>query len=267
MKSQIQNTDNLIETISFILDQETEKPLDEMDSDLITACTELLLDLQNKNVTLSTEEIEERVKNIPFVGKNEAKDVKPKPKTTAKKLLIIAAIVSILFAILSFSTTSSEWNMFDPLYEKYDRISQVPTDIVFNEHGTTYKVDGPATVYDSFEEWAKNEDTDILLPKNFPDSFSFSGIMVAMEDGYEETIFSFRDGTTSYTVVQNAPIPKGVLDNVTPITIGSTKVYIEDLYNVNHYQVYFSYKGDYYKIIHCDKEPVHEILEELKAYL
>ena len=91
--------------------------------------------------------------------------------------------------------------------------------------------------------------------------------MVATEDGCEETIFSFRNGTTSYTVKKNSTVSQGVLDNATPITIGSTAVYIEDLQNVNLYQVHFSYNGDYYEIVHSDKEPVHKILEDLKPYL
>ena len=267
MKNEVSNKEKLIEMLSFIRDTESEKPSDEMDNDLIADCTELLLDLQNKNVTLSTEEIEERVKNIPFTENTKTKVVEIKRKTTVRKLLIIAAVISLLFTILTFSTTGSEWNMFDALYKKYDRMTDVPTNVVFFEEGTSYWVEGPAKTYDSFDEWAQNENTDILLPKKFPDCFTFYGILVGPDGDYEETIFSFNNGMTSYAVTHDAPIPQGVLDNVTPITIGNTEVYIEDLYNVNHYQVYFSYNGDCYCIIHSEKEPVHEILKDLEPYL
>ena len=266
MKNDVKNKEKLIEMLSFIRDTETEKPLDEMDNDLIADCTELLLDLQNKNVTLSTEEIEERVKNIPFIEKAETKSVEAKHKTTVSRILLVAAVVSALFAILSFSTTGSEWNMFDPLIDKYGRVANAPEDVEFYENGTSYCVGGPATVYDSFEEWAKNEENDILLPKKFPDNFTFNRIMVYIENENKHTIFSFRDGSTSYVVRKNTPIPQGVLDNVKPVTIGSTAVYIEDLEKVNHYQVYFSYKGDCYYIGHSNKQQVHEILESLKTY-
>ena len=57
MENNLNNKEKLIAYLSLVRDQETEKPLNEADTDLIKACVELLMELQVKEVTLSTEEI------------------------------------------------------------------------------------------------------------------------------------------------------------------------------------------------------------------
>lgn len=268
MKKESPSKEKLIELLLFIRHKETEKPLNEMDNDLITACTELLLDLQNKKVTLSPEEIEERVKKITFIETIDTKAVKTKRRTNKKRILLIAAIIAILVAILCLFSTASEWNLYDLLLiEKFGRVPNAPTGVEFYENGVSYGVIGPTKGYDSFEEWAENENPDILLPKKFPESFTLHEISVGVKGKCQVTIISFNNGTSSYKVTHNAPIHQDVLDNVTPITIGNTKVYIEDLSDVNQYQVHFAYKGDYYYIFSSDKQPVLEILENLEVYL
>ena len=267
MKTNTHSKEKLIEMLLFLRDKEAKKPLNEMDTETISACTELLLDLQNKDVTLSTEEIEERVKRIPFFEKDKPQVEETKRKLSAKRILLVAAVVAVLFTIVTLSTIGSEWNMFDPLIDKYGSVAEAPEGVVFFENGTSYWVGGPAKTYESFDEWAQNENTDLLLPKKFPDSFTFNGIMVSTENKNEHIVFSFRDGSTSYVVHRNTPISQGVLDNATPITIGNTLVYFEDLHEVNHYQVHFSYEGDSYYIGHSNKGELLEIIEELKPYL
>lgn len=266
MTKEIPSEEKLIELLLFIRHKELKKPFDEMDHDLITACTELLLDLQNIEVTLSPEEIKERVKNIPFIETIDTKAVKSKRKTNKKRILLIAAIISILIAILSIASIGSEWNMFDILIDKFGRVSGAPSGVEFYENGVSYWVDGKSRGYSSFDEWSKNEHTDILLPKEFPNGLTLKRILIGTEGEYEQTVFSFVEGL-SYTVTRNAPIPQGVLDNVTPIAIGNTEVYIEDLTHVNSYQVHFLYKGDYYFIFHSDKQQVLEIINNLEVYL
>lgn len=268
MKNGFQSNEDLIKMLLFIRNKELDKPSDEMDDDLITACTEALLDLQNKEVTLSPEEIEERVKKIPFVETTDAKTVKAKPQTTKKRILLIAAIITVLFVILSLpSTATTDWDLYALLLsEKFGSVADAPEGVTFYENGTSYGVYGPAKIYASIDELMESENPDILLPTDSSDTLTIKDIMVAQESGYKLINIRFKEGL-SYTVYKNAPIPQSIFDNVKPVTIGNTAVYIEDLADVNHYQVYFSYKGDYYCIIHSEKEPVHEILNELEPYL
>lgn len=56
----------LITYLSVLRDKETAKSTNEMDTELIMACCELLLDLQDKENNLSTEDVDEKVRAIPF---------------------------------------------------------------------------------------------------------------------------------------------------------------------------------------------------------
>lgn len=266
MKKESPSKEKLIELLLFIRHKETEKPLNEMDNDLITACTELLLDLQNKKVTLSPEEIEERVKKIPFIENIDTKAVKTKRRTNKKRILLIAAIIAILVAILCLFSTASEWNILDVLAQKYGGLLQAPLGVEFYENGTSYRVDGSSKIYTSIDDLIKAEDPDILLPSDFSDNLILKDIMVSETNGCRVINLLFEEGL-SYTVTKKCQVPQGIIDNVSPITIGKTAVYIDDLLDVNQYQVHFAYKGDYYYIFSSDKQPVLEILENLEVYL
>ncbi len=266
MKKEIPSEEKLIELLLYIRHKEIRKPFDEADEDLITACTELLLDLQNKEVTLSPEEIEERVKKIPFIETIDTKAVKSKRKTNKKRILLIAAIIAILVAILSIISIGSEWNMFDILIDKYGRVSGAPSGVEFYENGVSYGFDGPGKKYASIDELMKKEELDILLPAAFPDTLTLKNILVGTEGDYQTINLLFEEGL-SYTVYQKASIPIGVIDNFTPTIIGNTEVYIVDLSDVNSCQVYFAYKDDYYYIVHSDKQQILEIIENLEVYL
>ncbi|MBO5065324.1 MAG: hypothetical protein J6D06_04325 [Clostridia bacterium] len=266
MKKEIPSEEKLIELLLFIRHKEVKKPFDEMDHDLITACTELLLDLQNIEVTLSPEEINEKVKNIPFIESIDTKAVKSKRKINKKRILLIAAIISVLIAILSIASIGSEWNMFDILIDKFGRVSGAPSGVEFYENGVSYGVNGPEKFYSSIDDFMKNENPDILLPSDFPNALTLKDIAVSTEGEHDIINLLFEEGL-SYTVYKKTPIPEGVIENVSPVTMGNTGIYIEDLSDVNSYQVHFSYNGDYYYIVHSDKQQVLEILKNLEVYL
>lgn len=266
MTKEIPSEEKLIEVLLFIRHKELKKPFDKMDHDLITACTELLLDLQNIEVTLSPEEIKERVKNIPFIETIDTKAVKSKRKTNKKRILLIAAIISILIAVLSIASIGSEWNMFDILIDKFGRVSGAPSGVEFYENGVSYRVNGPGKIYASIDELIENEKPDIILPEDFPDTLTLNNILLGKDGDYETINLLFEEGL-SYTVYKKAPIPKRVVDNFSPTIIGNTDVYIIDLSDVNSYQVYFAYNNDYYYIVHSDKQQVLEIIENLEVYL
>lgn len=56
----------LIKALELIGDYELMKPIDKIDGDVIDATVNWSLRLQNKDITLSTEEIEKMVSMIPF---------------------------------------------------------------------------------------------------------------------------------------------------------------------------------------------------------
>ena len=60
-------TQELIKKFELLRDLEAEKPIEEMDVSLLTTCVEFILELRGETEMLSPEEVEEKVRKIPFV--------------------------------------------------------------------------------------------------------------------------------------------------------------------------------------------------------
>ena len=90
--------------ISFVRDCELEKPINEINEEIVGACVKLLLKLQGKKVAFTTEQIKEKVRKIPVVLHADTSN-KTNPNVrkhiNKKKILLIAAIIALLCAILA----------------------------------------------------------------------------------------------------------------------------------------------------------------------
>ena len=268
MENNINSKEKLIAYLSLIRDQETEKPLDEADNDLIKACVELLLELQGKEVTLSTEDIEELVRKIPFADTEMIKTVNTKGKVRKfkkKKILLIAAVIAILVAILSIVSIAFEWNIFDALKDKFGTVANAPAGVEQQENGITFERLGQERIYQSVEECFEKENIDVLIPKCSPDDLSINTIAVYEINEKEEIYISFDKENFSCVIKNNSNIPIEVVDNYNEIiNINNTTCYIFDMKDVGVVQVYFEYKNNCYKYTYNDKQVLLEIIENLE---
>lgn len=265
MENNINSKEKLIAYLSLIRDQETEKPLDEADNDLIKACVELLLELQGKEVTLSTEDIEELVRKIPFADTEMIKTVNTKGKVRKfkkKKILLIAAVIAILVAVLSIVSIAFEWNIFEGLKERFGTVFDAPIGVEQHENSISFENLGEIKRYENVEQVIENEDLDILLPTNLPDELTIEMIKVYKVEENEEVSVLFNNNL-SYIVVKNTNIPKNVINNEI-IVVDKIKCYIENLEDVNLVQIHFTHNNNYYYFIHNDKQTLLDIIENLE---
>ena len=117
------NFDNqeFIKKLELLRDLEAEKPVEEMDVSLVMACVELILELRGETVNFTPEEVEEKVRKIPFVEETTTLNTPPQSvkgrstKVKSRKILLIAAIISILIAIFAVTSIAFDWNIFDEL--------------------------------------------------------------------------------------------------------------------------------------------------------
>ncbi len=268
MENNINSKEKLIAYLSLIRDQETEKPLDEADNDLIKACVELLLELQGKEVTLSTEDIEELVRKIPFADTEMIKTVNAKGKVRKfkkKKILLIAAVIAILVAILSIVSIAFEWNIFDSIRDKFGSLLNSPIGVEQTENGITFENLGEIKRYENVEQVIENEDLDILLPPKLPNGLEIDLIKVYNIDGLNETFISFNNENLSCSIKHNTDIPIDVLNNYNEeIKVDNLHCYIFNLDDVDIVQVYFVHNGNCYKYTYNDKQVLLEIIENLE---
>ena len=100
------NSDNqeFIKKLELLRDLEAEKPVEEMDVSLVMACVELILELRGETVNFTPEEVEEKVRKIPFVEETTTLNTPPQSvkgrstKVKSNKILLIAAIIAITIA-------------------------------------------------------------------------------------------------------------------------------------------------------------------------
>ena len=268
MENNLNNKEKLIAYLSLVRDQETEKPLDEADNDLIKACVELLLELQGKEVTLSTEDIEELVRKIPFADTEMIKTVNAKGKVRKfkkKKILLIAAVIAILVAILSIVSIAFEWNIFDALKDKFGTVFDAPIGVEQHENSISFENLGEIKEYKNIQEVIENEELDILLPKNLPNNLAIEMIKTFELDGIKENVISFNDENLSCLIKHNTDIPFDVYENNNGIiNINNLKCYIIEKDDVGLVQIYFTHNNNAYKYTYNDKQVLLEIIENLE---
>ncbi len=268
MENNTNSKEKLIAYLSFIRDEETEKPSDEMDNDLIKACVELLLELQNKEVTLSTEEIEDLVRKIPFADTDMIKSVNAKGKVRKfkkKKILLIAAVIAILIAILSIVSIAFEWNIFDALKDRFGSVANAPAGVEQHEDGITFERLGKNRKYNSVVDMVEQENIDILIPINPPNNLKVETIKIYEMDKKERINVYFNDSVLSCIVDIDTSIPTDVVNGFDEIIeINNLQCYIIELKDVDLVLVYFSYDNNCYKYTYNDKQVLLDIIENLE---
>lgn len=262
MNNKIDSKEKLIEYLSLIRDNETEKPLNEADTDLIDTCVKLLLELQDKKVTLTPEKIEEAISALHFADTASAKQNKRK-KHPKKKFLLIAAVITTAVTACAIGTGAFERTATEMLKERFGSVQNAPEDVVLHENNVDFGRGSNSRVYESFEDMAKNEDVSILVPTELPKGTELTSILFGEYAGKTEINICFNGVSPTCTVHLNQKLPPEVLKN-NFVTVNGFKCYIEELNDVGVVQIYFSHNNNTYVASHTDKQTIFEIIENLE---
>lgn len=270
MKNKYKNNADAIKYLSALRDKEVEKPVEEMDCELIASTVELLLKLQGKKVSLTEKEIEEKVRKISFTESSDnVKEFKVnknvRTKTTQKRILLIAAVIAILVAILSFVSVAFEWDIHNIMKDKFGSVFNVPVGVEQTENGITFTNNGKNIKYNSLDELTENEGINILLPYNLPNDIKIDRIYIT-DDKIGKTInVIFSDQNLFYTVILGYTMPDEVTETCDKkISVNSTDYYISGLTDVGTCLIQFSHNGNYYRITHNDMQILLDIIENLE---
>ena len=262
---------DFIKKLELLCDLEAEKPVEEMDVSLVMACVESILELRGETVSFTPEEVEEKVRKIPFVEETTSLNTPPESvksrstKVKSRKILLIAAIISILIAIFAVSSIAFDWNIFDELKERFGTIFNIPANQEMEMSGVTVVSHGKSIYYNNLESALNAEDVYVLYPTNLPENIELKEVVIYREYDYEKITFVFNNTNLIYSVILNQVI----LDDIKFISSETIEVnefvcYVTEKTDVKVVQVYFEYKGNVYETSYSDKQELIEIIDNLK---
>lgn len=267
------NSDNqeFIKKLELLRDLEAEKPVEEMDVSLVKACVELILELRGETVNFTPEEVEEKVRKIPFVEETTTlntplKSVKGRStKVKSRKILLIAAIISILIAIFAVSSIAFDWNIFDELKNRFGTMLNIPVNQEMQMSGLTVISNGKSIFYNDIEEAFKNENIKVLYPTNLPENIKLERISIYQENQRNRIIFVFNDKEFVYSITINQNLKDDIKSVSTDIIkINHLECYIIDMEDIEKTQIYFEYNKCLYEISFNNKQDLMEVIKNLK---
>lgn len=255
--------------ISFVRDCELEKPINEINEEIVGACVKLLLKLQGKEVAFTTEQIKEKVRKIPvvisadFTGETTKK---VKKYTTKKKILLIAAIIAILCAILAIFSIGYNIDYWHAVMnDKFGSVFNVPVGEVFKNKNEEFISNGTGAFYKDINDFCENEKLNVLLPSKLPDDISITRIQTTQSEN--KILVAFNNVITLYEIRLNTSIQQDIINEADETIIANTLTcYVNRFNNVNSTQIHFEHNGHYYSIGGKDEQILLDIIENLEEY-
>ena len=261
----------LIKALELIGDYELMKPIDKIDGDVIDATVNWSLRLQNKDITLSTEEIEKMVSMIPFDEKEELHETNGEVPNQIKvlkknKILFIAAIIAILVTLLTIVSVAFEWNIFEELKNRFGTVADTPTYQEQIINGITVYSSGKNRNYDTIEEALKSENVNILYPSKLPDGVKLRKISFYDELENKKVMFSFEGDSVFLEIYLNKSLGVELINTSTKTEeINDMMCYFCIKDDIEWVQVYFENNGVLYEFSGTNERELTELIENLKG--
>ena len=265
------NKIELIRKLQILRELEMKKPINEIDTDFIDEIVLFGLELKGLKATLTPEEVEENVRKIPFVEKTTTLNTPPTSvkgratKVKSHKILLIAAIISILVAIFTISSIAFDWNIFDELKNRFGTVAEAPVNEEIEVNGISVYMYGERKDYDSLEDVIETKNIDILYPTKLPNDIMLNRVVFSNFESKEKIVFSFNDKDFTYTILFGEGVTEDKRNVSTDILkINDIDCYVIEKIDVGIVQIYFEYNNNLYKLTYNNKQGLIEVIENLK---
>lgn len=267
------NSDNqeFIKKLELLRDLEAEKPVEEMDVSLVMACVELILELRGETVNFTPEEVEKKVRKIPFVEETTSLNTPPQSvksrstKVKSRKILLIAAIISILIAIFAVTSIAFDWNIFDELKSRFGTVFNVPVNQEIDVNGISLIMNGESFSYKNIEELLQQKNFNVLYPTKLPKDINLKKVVLSKDDSKEKLIFVFSDNNLLYSVTLKQVLPPDIKFIANEVfEINKINCYLIEMKDIGIVQIHFEYNQNVYLISYTNKQDLIEIIETLK---
>ncbi len=252
---------SLKDKLMAIILLETSKEYKKMDSDLVAECVDFLMELEGKQ-RLTKEEIEQRVKEIPFAGKVTALNSYAKKKLRAKRIAVIAAVLAVLitlFGMLAVGSGDAVTEFFrrvgHSVHELLDGGSKEYGNITFHKYNKT-------KTYSSFEDFAKDEEIEILYPTWLPNDEKIIEVRCLIVGETEVYTLLSNVSNHSIEVEIGSALAEDFKVNWIEKQVSGYLIYYEN--KPEYIQANFIYKNNLYCVKSDTEDNLFRIIENLK---
>ena len=250
-----------IQWLCQIIENETEKPEDEIDFALIEECSAYLRELSDTKAEATQEQKKRILKQIKAhhnqTAKGSAKVFCPMWKSP-KRIIALAATLSVLLAVSTLSIIANikgYSNAWEFVVENIQKIPCMhPGDKVNDGEITLIKNDGVMT-YNSIEELMQTEGYDILYPSKLPDVVRITKITQQIIDE-NHIVYSihFTDVDLSIAISTQMSVSLEDLQQYQQYETGNFVFYIEKI-SEHEYQA-IAHRGKYEYIVFSNQHDV-----------
>jgi len=253
-----------------MIDNETDKPEDEIDFALIGECSAYLRELSDKAAEATKEQKRRILQQIKThhnqTATKTAKVLRPNWRKMGRIVAIAAAVATILVSTLTvLAKVNGYSNAWEYVKENIQKIIGLDAGDRVNEGNITLtKQDGVVT-YNSIEELLKKEGYDIMYPAVLPDGVGILQLYHHVVNE-EHTVYSFvfTDTDLSLAISSIPSISAEDLKKHERIEANAMSAYLIEKEN-GDYQL-IGYDGKYeYLICYNNREMLIEIFSSMKG--
>ena len=251
-----------------IIKNETDKPEDQRDFDLIAECTEYLQELSEPDAEPTQEQMDRILIEIKANHPESeiAKPVAKRPRKLMRIMAVAAVLVVMLFSALTVAAKiqgySTAWEF---VLENIERIAKMQSGDSLDENGITLIKGDKSVSYSSIEELISSEGYDILYPSDLPNGIQISKVtMNKVNNDNMIMTFVFNDKDLSIFVSDNYQIYEEDLLTYETYEANGIYFYIKSFSN-GTYQATGYYKDFEYRFMYTDVETLKIILQNMKG--
>lgn len=259
-----------IQWLCQIIDNETDKPEDEIDFALIGECSAYLRELSEKAAEATKEQKQRILQQIKArhnqTATKSAKVLRPNWRKMGKIVAIAATVAAILLSTLTVLAKvngySSAWEY---VKENIQKIIGMDAGDRMDDGGITLIKNDEAVAYQSIEELLEKENLDILYPSELPNSIRITQVSQQLiSEDYTMYSIHFNALEQSIAISSKRNFSEEYLEQYRELVYPFFTVYIVKEENEMYQAVFFDGKYEY--LICCNNyEVLIDILNSMKG--
>mgnify|MGYP003306114111 CR=1 FL=1 len=221
-----------IQWLCQIIDNETDKPEDEMDFALIDECSAYLRELSDKAAEATKEQKQRILQQIKAhhnqTATKSAKVLRPNWRKVGRIVAIAATVAALLLSSLTvLAKVNGYSNAWEYVKENVQKIIGLDAGDRMNDDGITLIKHGTVIAYNSIEELLLTEGYDIMYPSELPDGIEMTKIsQQIIDEDYILYSIQFTDSNLSVVISTQYNVPEETLEKYDMLEHSLLRAYV-----------------------------------------